>query len=176
MINDILKLSQLSLTSAPEQMVPLQEVVDEAMDFLESEIVGKKARIEIRAPLPTVQGNRTLLTQIFSNLLANAIKFAPPGQTPFIEIFSEVTEFKCKIHVRDHGIGVAPEFQKSIFEIFERGGARPDSSSSGVGLAIVKKAAERLGGSVTLESRPGQGSDFIVTLSCAQPQPVELEN
>jgi signal transduction histidine kinase len=76
-----------------------------------------------------------------------------------------------RIHVRDNGIGVPEEFQKTIFNIFERGGARPDSTGSGVGLAIVKKAAERLGGSVRVNSAPGLGSEFIVTLPAAVPDP-----
>jgi PAS domain S-box-containing protein len=175
LINDILKLSQLSLAPAPDQIVQLEEVIDEAMDFLESEVRGKNARIDITRPLPSIQGNRTLLVQIFSNLLANALKFNRNGENPFVEIYAEVTDFNCKLHVRDHGIGVEPEYQETIFNMFERGGARPDSSGSGVGLAIVKKAAERLGGSVEIHSQPGQGSDFVVALPCTSSQPAELE-
>lgn len=164
LINDILKLSQLSLAPAPDQTTSLDEVLDEAQRMLESEIKSARASLEIRKPLPSVFANRTLLLQIFSNLIGNALKFARRGQTPRIEVSHQMNGNYCEIHVRDQGIGIAPEHQANIFKIFERGAADDSLHGTGVGLAIVKKAAERIGGSVSVHSIKGQGSDFVVTL------------
>jgi PAS domain S-box-containing protein len=164
LINDILKLSQLSLAPAPDESTPLGEVLDEVERMLESEIKSAQARVEVRKPLPSVFGNRTLLLQIFANLVGNALKFAPRGQPPRIEVFYQMNGNYCEVHVRDHGIGIAPEHQANIFKMFDRGGATDNFHGTGVGLAIVRKAAERIGGAVTVQSAPGEGSDFVVTL------------
>jgi PAS domain S-box-containing protein len=163
LISDILKLSQLSLAPAPDQSTSLDEVLDEVERMLESEIKSARAIVDVRKPLPSAFANRTLLLQIFSNLIGNALKFAQRGQSPRIEVFHKMNGNYCEIHVRDQGIGIAPEHQATIFKIFERGAADDSFHGTGVGLAIVKKAAERIGGSVAVQSVQGQGSDFVVT-------------
>jgi PAS domain S-box-containing protein len=164
LISDILKLSQLSLAPAPDQTTSLDEVMEEVASMLESEIKTRQARVEVRKPLPSVFGNRTLLLQILANLVGNALKFAPRGQTPRIEVFYQMNGNYCEVHVRDHGIGIAPEHQANIFKMFDRGGVSDSFHGTGVGLAIVRKAAERIGGTVTVQSSEGEGSDFVVTL------------
>lgn len=164
LISDILKLSQLSLAPAPDEAVSLDDVLDEAVRMQESEVNRLHAKIHIKKPLPGIYANRTLLLQIFSNLIGNALKFGRHGQVPEIEIFHEIAGDHCEIHVRDEGIGIAHEDQKSIFKMFDRGSVDETYHGTGVGLAIVKKAAERIGGNVTVNSAPGEGSDFVVTL------------
>jgi signal transduction histidine kinase len=169
LINDILKLSQLSLTQAPHELLALDDVIEEAMNLLEGEINKTSARIEVHKPLPEIEANRTLLLQIFTNLLSNALKFAGDHETPRVEIFGEVANGDCHIHVKDAGVGVPKEFQESIFKIFDRGAVEDESTGTGVGLAIVRKAVDRLGGKITVTSEPGDGSDFVVTLPCEVP-------
>jgi PAS domain S-box-containing protein len=172
LISDILKLSQLNLTQAPHELLAMDEVVDEALALLEGEINKTEAEVIVRKPLPEIEANRTLMLQIFTNLLSNALKFTAPGRTARVEIFAEVGNGDCHFHVKDGGVGVPKEFQEAIFKIFERGAADDDSSGTGVGLAIVRKAVDRMGGRITVESEPGQGSDFVVTIPCEVPSPL----
>jgi PAS domain S-box-containing protein len=164
LISEILQLSQLSLAPAPEESVALDEVMDEAVRMMESEVTELQASIGVRKPLPRVYGHRTLLLQVFANLIGNALKFSRDGEAPKIEIFHQTIGNKCEIHVRDEGIGIAAEDQGRIFRMFDRGGADESFQGTGVGLAIVKKAAERIGGTVSVHSVEGEGSDFVVTL------------
>jgi signal transduction histidine kinase len=122
------------------------------------------AAITVHKPLPALYANRTLLLQIFSNLVGNALKFSRQGESPRIEVLHQMVGNRCEIHVRDQGIGIAAEHQNRIFQIFERGGADESFQGTGVGLAIVKKAVERIGGGVIVNSVEGEGSDFVVTL------------
>jgi signal transduction histidine kinase len=146
--------------------VDLEMVVSEALRFLEADIQNSRAEIDVQTPLPTINANRTLAFQIISNLLANALKFSLPGQTPKIAIFARHLDFDCEIHVRDQGRGIPPHVLGTIFDIFQRGTAGPSMAGTGIGLAIVKKAAERARGHVTVISKEGEGSDFVVTLPC----------
>jgi PAS domain S-box-containing protein len=164
LMTEILRLSQLSLAPAPDDTVPLDDVIDEAVRMLESEVESVGATIAIHKPLPAIYANRTLLLQIFSNLIGNALKFARHGEAPKIEVFHQIEGSRCEIHVRDQGIGIAPDDQNRIFKIFDRGGADESFQGTGVGLAIVKKAAERIGANVMVHSAEGEGSDFVVTL------------
>jgi PAS domain S-box-containing protein len=164
LISEILKLSQLSLAPAPDETVALDDVMEDAVRLLESEVNSLRATINIHKPLPAVYANRTLLLQIFSNLIGNALKFSRRGESPKIEVFHQLSGNRCEIHVRDEGIGIAAEDQTRIFQMFDRGAADDNFQGTGVGLAIVKKAAERIGGSVTVHSAEGEGSDFVVTL------------
>ncbi len=166
LINDVLQFSQMSLSELPLEMVHLEEVIEEALSFHEAEVERVHAVIKIKKPLPTVHANRTLLLQIFSNLISNALKFPQPGQAPKVEIFSVMKNDHCHIHVRDHGVGIPQHHQENIFKMFERGNAGSESPGTGIGLAIVKRAAERLGGSVSLTSKENEGADFLVTLRC----------
>jgi signal transduction histidine kinase len=164
LMSEILKLSQLSLAPATDETTPLDDVVEDAVRLLESEVNSLRATIDIHKPLPAVYANRTLLLQIFSNLIGNALKFSRRGESPKIEVFHQVGGNRCEIHVRDQGIGIAAEDQTRIFKMFDRGAADENFQGTGVGLAIVKKAAERIGGCVTVHSAEGEGSDFVVTL------------
>ena len=109
-----------------------------------------------------------LLVQIFSNLLANALKFVPQGQSPDVRVYALAQDGDCEIHTRDNGIGIPEKFHETIFNAFDRGAAERGISGMGIGLAIVRKAAERLGAEISLESHAKQGSDFILKIPCAQ--------
>jgi PAS domain S-box-containing protein len=124
-------------------------------------------KMVVRRPLPLVLGHEAYLSQIFTNLLGNAVKFAAPDRAPEITISAEPQGRHVAVSVRDNGIGIAPEHFERIFQIFGR--VYPDKKyeGTGIGLAIVKKAVQRMGGTITVESQLGQGSCFTFTLQRA---------
>ena len=166
LINDVLKLSHLSLAPAHHEKVSVERILQQTVELLQSDIEATNAAVEIKRPMPVVKANPTLLLQIFSNLISNAIKFSHKDHAPRIQIYTVKKDAECDIHVKDNGVGIPKEFHSSIFNAFDRGSAEPDTAGSGIGLAIVKKAVERLGGRITVHSEKGQGSDFVLTLAC----------
>src|SRR5205085_8778244 len=127
-----------------------------------SDIQQQQATITIEGQAPPVLASRTFLQQALINLLTNALKFVPQGVSPRIVIRLADTGDKVRLWVEDNGIGIAPENQQRIFRIFER--LRSDYPGTGIGLAIVQKAALRMGGRVGVESAPGQGGKFRMEL------------
>ncbi|HKQ36897.1 MAG TPA: ATP-binding protein [Verrucomicrobiae bacterium] len=148
--------------------VPLNPVNTTALlhEIVQTYPVLQNAKISLPAELPAVQGNEALLTQCFSNLLVNAVKFVRPGNVPEVRVTAERTAGdRVRISIEDNGIGIAPEFHERVFGIFERGSASEEGT--GIGLAIVRKAVERMRGRVGLISERGQGSRFWVELNAA---------
>jgi PAS domain S-box-containing protein len=121
-----------------------------------------KAQIAIDGELPRVLGNEAGLTQCFANLLGNAVKFIAPDVEPQLKIWAESKEARVRIWVEDNGIGIAKEHQERIFNMFEQVSHR--FGGTGIGLAIVRKSIQRMGGSTGVESEPGKGSRFWVEL------------
>jgi signal transduction histidine kinase len=132
-------------------------------------ILASRHLIRLRTPLGRVQGHLPSLIQCFSNLLENALKFVREGEPADIEVFSEANGNRVRISVRDRGVGIEPAQQKRIFGIFERA-AHPHVPGTGIGLAIVKKAAERMGGTVGVESVAGQGARFWLEFVGEKPE------
>jgi len=120
----------------------------------------------MNTPLPKVIGNQALLSQSISNLLSNAIKFVAKDREPEIRIWAESNGSLVKLWVEDNGIGIAQEDQKRIFKMFERVSLE-GYEGSGIGLAVVAKAIEKMGGTVGAESEPGKGSQFWIQLPAA---------
>jgi signal transduction histidine kinase len=113
-----------------------------------------------------VRGHTTLLTQCLWNLLSNAIRFVPPERTPQVIIRAVQEHSLVTVVVEDNGIGVKPKDQKRIFQMFERA-APAGSAGTGIGLAVVAKAAERMGGSVGVDAGSNEGSRFWIRLPAA---------
>jgi len=120
--------------------------------------------IQIEGTLPPVLGHEGFLTQCVSNLLDNAIKFVAPGVQPRIRIWAEPGETRVRINFQDNGVGIAAENRSRIFRMFERIHPAAEYEGTGIGLTIVRKAVERMGGKVDFESEPGQGSKFWIEL------------
>jgi len=121
------------------------------------------AEIRLEEPLPVVLGSESLLTQCFSNLLGNAVKFVPPGARPHIRVRAEpVRDQSVRIWVEDNGVGIPDGVRDRIFDMFQR--LNTDYEGTGIGLAIVRKVTEQMGGSVGVESELGKGSRFWVEL------------
>jgi PAS domain S-box-containing protein len=126
-----------------------------------------QANITLELSPGKVLANESYLTQVVANLVGNAIKFVPLGTAPKVRIWSEVIDGNVKVWVEDNGIGIAPEHRNRLFQIFGR--INPDKmyEGTGIGLSVVKKAVERMGGATGFESQPGQGSKFWFTLKQA---------
>ena len=139
-----------------------------AMHQCEKAIEETGAQLHVHKPLPTVLAQHAILTQILANLLSNALKFIEPGQRPHVTFRSEPVAQKIRLWVEDNGIGIPPQYIDRIFRVFERlDGTR--YPGTGIGLSIVRKGVERMGGSVGVESQPGRGSRFWIDLAPAPP-------
>jgi light-regulated signal transduction histidine kinase (bacteriophytochrome) len=116
-----------------------------------------------RGPLPEVTGDATLLTQLFQNLIGNALKFRSE-QRPVIELTVEKHSHGWTLGVRDNGIGITPEHAEQVFLPFQRLHAMGEYEGSGIGLAICRKSVERHGGRIWVESEAGKGAHFMFTI------------
>jgi PAS domain S-box-containing protein len=134
------------------------------------------ADITIELPGLLVLGNESLLTQCFGNLLDNAVKFVAPGVHPRVRVWAEPSTLNHRsstlIHIQDNGIGIPKDGQERIFRMFHRMHRESEYPGTGIGLAIVRKAVERMSGRISLDSGPGKGSRFCVELLT----PDEAEN
>ena len=164
LIQDLLAYSRLSRSALKPNAVSLDSVLGEVMHQLSSDIQKRDAQIRVERPLPEVMGDHATLVQVLSNLLSNAIKFVEPGVKPKVNIRAETLSNKVRLWVEDAGIGIAPEYYDRIFRIFERLQGTESYPGTGVGLAIVKKGLERMGGIAGVDSVPGKGSKFWVEL------------
>ena len=161
---DQLILHLLAYSRIARAEIRLQPVdLGAAINRILSELRVDEGRVTVEGPLPSVQGDPVLLTQCLTNLISNALKFTRPGQPAEVTVGAERLGDRVRLTVRDEGIGISPEHQERLFRLFER--LNPSSyAGTGVGLAIVKKAVERMNGRVGLTSTPGRGSLFWIEL------------
>jgi PAS domain S-box-containing protein len=164
LIRDLLEYGRFNTINLAPAPVDAEEVLSHVLDNLQTSIQEKHARIERKGRLPTVMGHRVVLEAAFSNLLSNGLKFVPPGNTPEVTIWPEEQEREVRIWFADNGIGIDPQHQKRIFEVFQRLHSQKVYPGTGIGLAIVQTAVQRIGGQVGVESEPGKGSRFWVSL------------
>ncbi len=172
LITDVLTYSRISSSETPLAPVNLDKLVAEIVENY-PQFQEAADSIQIQHPLSAVSGNRALLTQIISNFLANALKFVPPDRPAQVMVYSETEAGKVRLWFEDNGIGIAPEHHGKIFDLFTRLHRLDEYPGTGVGLAIVKKSAERMGGRVTVESELGAGSRFCVELDAATGEKAE---
>jgi PAS domain S-box-containing protein len=160
LIQDLLTYGRLSQTKVVCEEIRLGEEVHTALRILEPQIQATGAQVSIDEPLPTVVASRTLLGEIIINLMGNALKFTAPGVSPVIHIWAEEHDGMVRLLVQDNGIGIDPQYQEKIFGMFQRLHEREAYPGTGIGLAIVVKGVERMGGRVGVDSTPGGGSRF----------------
>ncbi len=163
LIQDLLTYSRLSRAQIDRQRVDLDAAVGDAWEQVR-ETSPPGTRLEVEEPLPAVAGHRSTLVQVLANLLGNAVKFVPPGAAPEVRVRAEDRDGKARVWIEDHGIGVAPEHQERIFNVFERLHGGESYPGTGIGLAIVRKGMERMGGQAGVESQPGEGARFWIEL------------
>ncbi len=159
LIQDVLNYSRIVRGESPLERVPLELLLRSIVETYPM-FAPEKAEIAVEGPVPNVLGNEAMLTQVFSNLFGNAVKFVAPGVKPRIRTWCEPHEEHVRIFVQDNGIGVPEDQREKIFGIFEQ--ADLGYGGTGIGLAIVKKAVERMGGSVGVTSKRGEGSTFWI--------------
>jgi signal transduction histidine kinase len=128
-----------------------------------------KASINIEGVLHSVWGHEGFLTQCISNLLSNAVKFVPGGVVPNVRIWAENGKGAVRLFIEDNGIGIAPEDHSRVFRMFERICPATEYEGTGIGLTIVRKAVERMGGTVDFQSECGKGSRFWIELKRPSP-------
>lgn len=167
LIRDLLAYGRLGHVELPCQRVELEKVTKYILDVMHDEIRHKGARFEIQHPLPTVFANELVLQQILLNLFSNAVKFVAAGIAPHVRIWAEPVGDKTRLNIQDNGIGIEAEHQQRIFRVFERLHRDEDYPGTGIGLAIVQKGIERMGGHVGVESLRGKGSRFWLELPLA---------
>jgi PAS domain S-box-containing protein len=167
LIQDVLTYTQLSRRELKLQPVSLDKLIGEIIQQY-PKMQPPRASVSIHSPLPEVMAHEPSLAQALSNLLSNAVKFVPPGESPKVIVRTEQRDPMVRLWVEDNGIGIKPQYRQRIFGMFERLPTDLHYEGTGVGLAIVRKAAERMGGSVGVESDGFTGSRFWIEL---QPAP-----
>ncbi|MDD1718213.1 MAG: PAS domain S-box protein, partial [Methanoregulaceae archaeon] len=162
-IQDLLAYSRVQTKAHEIGLTDMNKAYEQALLNLHGSISQKKAVITAE-PLPEVFADGTQMTQLFQNLIGNALKFQRPDITPVIHVDARLNNDKWEFSVTDNGIGIEPRFTERIFKIFQRLHAKGEYEGTGIGLAICKRIVERHGGEISVESEPGKGSRFFFTI------------
>jgi len=170
LVCDLLAYSRIGRQEIHLQPVDLEALVEEVLANLSAEINDRQATVEVQEHLPAVQAHYATLAQVVANLVSNALKFVEPPKIPKVRIWAEEDGQRVRLWVEDNGIGIAPEYHERIFHVFERLHGADKYPGTGIGLAIVRRGAERMAGKVGLESKPWHGSRFFVEL----PRPTKV--
>jgi PAS domain S-box-containing protein len=159
LLSDLVAFSRISQRHVELTSVSLNTAIASVLSRLESDIKAKNARVESSGPRLSVLAHEPTLAQVLFNLTSNALKFVVAGVPPLVRLRSEERAEFVRVWVEDNGPGIAPQYQDQIFRLFARleGEKYP---GTGLGLTIVQKGLERMGGRVGVESKPGQGSRF----------------
>ncbi|MFB2768005.1 ATP-binding protein [Pelatocladus sp. BLCC-F211] len=189
LILDLLAYSRLGRSEIWLQRLSLESAIADAINELHSDIQITQAHITIESPLPIVKAHRSILVQVLINLISNALKFVASDVKPQVRIWAEervggvggvnsydtlhtpvssetsTSNKLVRLWVEDNGIGIASQHQQRIFRTFERLHGIESYPGTGIGLAIIKRGIERMGGSVGVESQLGQGSQFWIELA-----------
>ncbi len=163
LIHDLLAYSRVGTKGGTFAPLPMKDAYDNALKNLKAAI-DETGAVITRGELPMVNADASQMTQLLQNLIGNAIKFHGPKK-PEITVNAERKGGQWVISVADNGIGIEPQYFERIFLIFQRLHGRAQYKGTGIGLAVCKRIAERHGGSIWVESKPGQGSIFYFTLS-----------
>ncbi|MHB1246385.1 MAG: sensor histidine kinase [Sulfuriferula sp.] len=164
LIQDLLAYSQLSRSELSPKTVSLTKIVAEAIAQLQAQITEHHASISIIGSLPDAVGHRATLVQVIANLLSNAIKFVAPDTPPLVHISAETLENRVRLCIDDNGIGIPAEHAERIFKVFERLHGIETYPGTGIGLAIVRKGMERMGGRAGVTAKENNGSRFWIEL------------
>jgi PAS domain S-box-containing protein len=163
LIQDVLAFAKLSRQEITLEPIDVDRLVREIVQE-RPELQPEKAEIRVEIPLRRMSGHSASLTQCVTNLLDNAVKFVARGVRPRVRVYSEANNGRVRLCFEDNGIGIEKEAQRRLFEMFQRMHTGTEYEGTGIGLAIVRKSAERMGGKVGLESEVGRGSRFWVEL------------
>ncbi len=161
-MEDLLVLAKVGQIEQPAEPLNTGEVVSDVVCGLAEIVTEAGAAVAIGA-LPTLRVPRTLLVQVFQNLIGNALRYGcKPGDV--IEVGGERKGEKVQLYVRDYGPGIPKEERSRIFEVFYRGTTGKNEKGTGIGLATVQKVARLFDGRAWVEETPGGGSTFWVEM------------
>jgi PAS domain S-box len=164
LIDDLLEYSRVGRKAVQLSPVPLDETFAPLVSQFAPRAAATGGSLVVQPGLPIVLGNRTLLGQIFTNLIDNAIVYRKKGEPARVSVACQIRDGRAILSVADEGIGIAPEYHEKIFRVFQRLHGDDEYPGTGIGLASVKKAVEILQGRVWVESELGKGSAFYVEL------------
>jgi light-regulated signal transduction histidine kinase (bacteriophytochrome) len=165
----LLEVSRLDRRKNPFVEMDIIEVIQEVRARLEFAIKERNAEVVVVAPLPHVYGDRVRLTEVFANLVSNALKYIEKP-IPHIEIGCHEKHGMYEFYVKDNGVGIDKKYYTKIFEIFQRLDRTKNTEGTGAGLTIVKKVVEMHQGKVWVESIVAEGSTFFFSV------PVDLQS
>lgn len=163
LVTDVLNYSNVSRRKLDVQRVDLEKLLEEAIRN-QPEFQPPNAEMEIQTPLHKVIAHEPSLMQCVNNLFSNAVKFVIPGVVPRVRVWSEALNNDVRLWIEDNGIGIAAADMERIFALFGRLHPASEIEGTGIGLTIVRKAIECMGGKVGVESEPGKGSRFWIQL------------
>jgi PAS domain S-box-containing protein len=161
LLNDLLAYSQVGGREQPARLTDVNEIVKTTLENLQAMIAETGAQVS-SSHLPHIVGYEAQLSQLFQNLIGNAIKYRSE-RPPRVHISAEKRGHEWIFKVSDNGIGIAHEYHKTIFGVFKRLHGK-ETPGTGIGLAICSKVVEHHGGRIWVESKPGEGSEFLFTL------------
>lgn len=164
LIQDLLQYSRVGRMGKPFQPIALERPLKQATQALSTAIAETGATVTLPKGAPTILGDEPEVTRLFQNLIGNAIKYRRPDVPPEVRVTVEPGEDEWIVSVADNGIGIEPRYYERVFKIFQRLHGRDKYDGTGVGLSICKKIAERHGGRIWVDSRPGEGATFCVAL------------
>ncbi|HEY2495787.1 MAG TPA: PAS domain S-box protein [Candidatus Angelobacter sp.] len=165
LVQDLLNYSRLSRIDIQSVPVNVATAIKDASEQIEEDL--RRNITSSINPALMVKAHKATLTQAIFNLVNNGLKFYPPKQTPHVDIKAYRDGHSVTIEVCDEGIGIAPQHQERIFQVFERLHTAEAYPGTGIGLAIVRRGINRMGGAVRVESSPGKGSRFFISLPAA---------
>lgn len=163
LIDDLLTYSRVTTQAKPFEKTQLNQVVQDVLSDLELRIEQTKAQVEV-SDLPVIEADRSQMHQLIQNLVSNGLKFQKKDVPPIIRIGAQTTQEVCILTISDNGIGFHEKYLDRIFTIFQRLHGKHEYEGTGVGLAVCRRIIERHNGSITAQSSPGQGANFIMTL------------
>ena len=168
MITDLVEFSRVESRGGPMAEADMDHILADAVDNLTVAVKEAGASVIVAPGLPVVRGDASQLTRLFQNLIGNAVKFRSAERVPEIRVDAVTFDGMAEFRIADNGIGIPADCFDRIFQIFQRLHRRDQYDGTGIGLAVVRRIAERHGGRVWVESREGVGSVFHVTLPLAQ--------
>ncbi|MBI2957446.1 MAG: hypothetical protein HYY32_01260, partial [Chloroflexi bacterium] len=163
LISDLLAYSRVGTRGSPPQPSDCEKSLTQALDNLKA-ATRESGAVVSHDPLPTIMADYAQITQLFQNLLGNAIKFRKDKEVARIHVSAQLNAGTWLFSVRDNGIGIAPEMFDRLFQLFQRGHPPSRYQGSGIGLAVCKRIVERHGGKIWAESEMGKGSTFYFTI------------
>lgn len=167
LIDDLLALSRTGRRAVLMEDVDIEDCVQDSLDALNAVVRRTHAEI-VRDPLPSVLADRFLLQELYRQLIANSLKFVPEGVRPSLRLTAEQRDSEWVLGVRDNGIGIDDEHADKVFEPFERLHGLQEYDGSGIGLAICKRAVERMGGRIWIDQEAAEGAYVRFTLPAAE--------